>query len=239
MKQGFQGLCLVDDDDVCFRQDFVEELDPVFQQWVVLYGLITECLVVDTFGEVVDKCGVRHTSERHHSSDHDMPDSKLLNSYQIQCNSIHHCCYESRQYLLQKKNTKTPTKVSKIPEKKCNYVLVKLTDLLCSPCTLKKPAQVFSCYFVVCANSDHPLDLIPWRVWGCKCTLQWAMEAETKLFVLTVALVLNTYLKCVLKEIEAAVIIHSNADQSNWFVQMLLCQYASSYQSLQMIHLLI
>ncbi len=65
------------------------------------------------------------------------------------------------------------------------------------------------------------------------------MEAETKLFVLTVALVLNTYLKCVLKEIEAAVIIHSNADQSNWFVQMLLCQYASSYQSLQMIHLLI
>jgi hypothetical protein len=49
-----------------------------------------------------------------------------------------------------------------------------------------------------------------------KCTLQWAMEAETKLFVLlTLVLVLNTYLKCVLKEIEAAVIIHSNANQSN------------------------
>jgi hypothetical protein len=92
-----------------------------------------------------------------------MPDSKLLNAYQIQCNSIHHCCYESRQYLLQKKKKteKHQPKVSKIPEKKCNYVvLVKLTDLLCSPCTLKKPAQVFSCYFVVCANSDHPLDLI-------------------------------------------------------------------------------
>jgi hypothetical protein len=146
-----------------------------------------------------------------------MPDSELLNAYQIQCNSIHHCCYESRQYLLKKKHThtKTPTKVSKIPERKCNYVLVKLTDLLCSPCTLKKPAQVFSCYFVVCANSDHPLDLILSCVWNHKCTLQWAMEAETKLIVLTLLLVLNTYLKCVLKEIEAAVIIHSNADQSN------------------------
>ncbi len=46
----------------------------------MLYGLIADCLVVDTCGEVLDKCGVRHTCEWYHGSCHDVPDSKLMNA---------------------------------------------------------------------------------------------------------------------------------------------------------------